>query len=45
VLHDIIADVAHAKQLGLGSGENFRRLAEMFQQRPGAHRPDALNQV
>jgi peptide chain release factor 3 len=28
-----------------GGGQNFGRVAKMFQQRPGAHRPDAFDQV
>jgi len=28
-----------------GGGEDFGRVAEMFQQQPGAHRPDVLDEI
>jgi hypothetical protein len=44
-LGSFLADVADAEQFGFGGGENFWCLAEMFEQRPGAHRPDVFDHV
>ena len=42
---DLVADAADSAQGGLGGAEDLGRVAEMFQQRPHPHRPDALNHV
>ena len=40
-----LADVADAEQFGFGGGEDFGRVAEMFEQEPRAHRPDVFDHV
>ena len=44
-LGGFLADVADAEQFGFGGGEDFWCVAEMFEQEPRAHRPNAFNQV
>ena len=44
-LGGFVADVADAEQFGFGGGENFWRVAEMFEQQSRAHRPDMLDHV
>ena len=44
-LGGFVADVADAEQGGFGGGEDFRRVAEMFEQQPRAHRADVLDEI
>ena len=41
----VVADVANAEEFVFGGGKNFGCLTEMFDERAGAHRPDAFNEV
>ncbi len=44
-LGGFVADVADAEQGGFGGGKDLGRVAEMFEQRPRAHRADAFDEI